>query len=268
MPEIHPTAILDGDVELAADVQIGPHCVIRGRVQIGEETRLIGHVYLEGPLVLGAHNLVYPFTTLGFAPQDLSFPPDREGAGLVIGDQNRFRESVTISRATGDAPTRIGDRNYWMANTHAGHDSEIGNDCVIANGTLLGGWVRVGDNVFAGGNVAVHQRCQLGRGSFLTGSVGLNKDLPPFFMLTGGNVAGSINLIGMRRSGMPSDQIDDVKWVYKKLYRSSLPLRKALDEIEERGDRPLVAEYLTFLRGMTQGLCPHRGEARRGTGLD
>src|SRR5256885_38110 len=113
MPEIHPSAILDRDVELADDVTIGPHCVIRGRV-------------------------------------------------------------------------------------------------------------RLGDDVVTGGNVAVHQFCQVGRGALLCGTFGLNKDLPPFFMLTGGNIAGSINLIGMRRSGMPSEQIDDVRWVYKTLYRRGL----------------------------------------------
>jgi len=269
MPEIHPSAILDGDVELADDVTIGPHCVIRGRVRIGAGSRLVGHVYLQGPLELGARNRVYPFTTLGFAPQHLAWDPDRPGAGLVIGDDNQIRESVTISRAASDdVPTRVGSRNYWMVNTHVGHDCEIGSDCVIANGTLLAGSVRMGDGVITGGNVAVHQFCQVGRGALLSGTCGLNKDLPPFFMLTGGNVAGSINLIGMRRSGMPSDQIDDVKWVYKTLYRRGFSFARALEQLEERADRPIVAEYLAFLRRSTRGLCPDRGEARRGTGID
>jgi UDP-N-acetylglucosamine acyltransferase len=269
MPEIHPSAILDRDVEHADDVQIGPHCVIRGRVRIGAGSRLLGHVYLQGPLELGARNRVYPFTALGFAPQHLAWDPDRPGAGLVIGDDNQIRESVTISRAASDdVPTRIGSRNYWMVNSHAGHDCEIGSDCVIANGTLLAGSVRIGDGVITGGNVAVHQFCQVGRGALLSGTFGLNKDLPPFFMLTGSNIAGSINLIGMRRSGMPSEQIDDVKWVYKTLYRRGFSYPRALEQLEERADRPIVAEYLAFLRGSKRGLCPDRGEARRGTGSD
>jgi UDP-N-acetylglucosamine acyltransferase len=269
MTEIHPSAILDKDVELADDAVIGPYCVLRGRVRIGAGTQLLGHVYLQGPLELGARNRVWPFATLGFAPQHLGWDPDRPGAGLVIGDDNTIRESVTISRAASDEiPTRIGNRNYWMVNSHAGHDCQIGNGCVIANGTLLAGSVRLGDAVVTGGNVAVHQFCQVGRGALLSGTFGLNKDLPPFFMLTGGNIAGSINLIGMRRSGMPSDQIDDVRWVYKTLYRRGLSLARAKEQLAERADRPIVAEYLAFLAGSKRGLCPARGEPRRGTETD
>ena len=265
MPEIHPSAIVDRDVELADDVTIGPHCVIRGRVRIGAGTQLLGHVYLQGPLELGARNRVWPFVTLGFAPQHLGWDPDRPGAGVVIGDDNPFRESVTISRAASDErPTRVGNRNYWMANSHAGHDSEIGNGCVIANGTLLGGVVRLGDGAVTGGNSAVHQHCQVGRGALLAGVVGLSKDLPPFFMLTGTNIAGSVNLIGMRRSGMPRDQIGDVRWVYKTLYRRELSLPRAIAELEQRKERPIVAEYLAFLAGSKRGLCTARGDPRRG----
>jgi UDP-N-acetylglucosamine acyltransferase len=267
VPEIHPTAILEGEVDLAEDVTIGPHCVITGPVSIGPGTRLVGHVYLQGPLRLGARNLVYPFTTLGFAPQHLEWDPERPGAGLEIGDDNRIRESVTISRAASEElPTRIGDGNYWMANTHAGHDCRIGSRCVIANGVLLAGSVTLGDGVVVGGNSAIHQHCRVGRGALISGTMGLNKDLAPFFTLTGGNIAGSINLVGMRRSGMPSAEIDDVKWVYKTLYRRGLAPKQAVSELETRADRPIVAEYLAFLHGSKRGLCPARGEARRGTG--
>jgi len=269
VPEIHPSAILDGDVELADDVSIGPHCVVRGRVRIGAGTQLLGHVYLQGPLELGARNRLWPFAALGFAPQHLGWDPDRAGAGLAIGDENTFRESVTISRAASDdVPTRVGNRNYWMANSHAGHDCEIGNGCVIANGTLLGGSVRLGDGVVTGGNVAIHQFCHVGRGALLSGTFGLNKDLPPFFMLTGSNIAGSLNLVGMRRSGMPHDQIDDVRWVYKTLYRRGLSLPRAVEQLEERKARPIVAEYLEFMASSKRGLCPARGDPRRGSGTD
>jgi UDP-N-acetylglucosamine acyltransferase len=269
MPQIHPTAIVEGDVELAEDVGVGPYCVIRGRVSIGAGTQLLGNVYLQGPLVLGARNRVFPFAALGFAPQHLGWDPDRPGAGLEIGDENTIRESVTISRAASEeTPTRVGHRNYWMANSHAGHDCEVGSECVIANGVLLAGSVQLGDRVVIGGNTAIHQFCRVGRGALLSGTMGLNKDLPPFFTLTGGNIAGSINVIGMRRSGMPSDQIDDVKWVYKTLYRRGLSLPRALEQLAERADRPMVAEYIAFLNGSKRGLCPARGEARRGTGID
>jgi UDP-N-acetylglucosamine acyltransferase len=268
MPTIHPTAILEGEIELADDVEIGPHCVLKGPILLGTGTRLLGNVWLQGPLRVGERNVLYPFVTLGFAPQDLKWDPDRPGAGLDLGDGNTLRESVTIHRATkDDTPTRVGDHNYWMVNSHAGHDCRIGSHCVFANGTLLAGGVRVDDRVTIGGNVAVHQFCRLGRGTMLSGTMGLNKDLPPFFMLTGTNIAGSLNVIGMRRSGMPSDQIDDVKWVYRTLYRGGLDLQDAVRELRTRGERPMVAEYLEFLEQSKRGLCPGVGDARRGTGV-
>ncbi len=266
MAEIHPSAIVEGEVDLADDVVIGPQCVIRGPVRVGVGTRLVGHAYLEGPLELGERNRVYPFTTLGMAPQDYKWDPDRAGAGLVVGDENIFRESVTIHRATSDeTPTRIGHRNMFMVNTHAGHDAVVGSDCVFANGVLLAGEVEVGDAVVVGGNAAIHQLCRVGRGSLISGTMGLNKDLPPFFMLTGGNIAGSINVVGMRRAGMPSNDIDDVRWAFKVLYRRGLRPKQAVAELETRGDRPRIAELLAFIGASKRGLVPGVGQARRGT---
>src|SRR4029453_10185936 len=233
MPSVHPTAILTGDVKLAPDVKIGPYCVLDasgGAISIGPGTTLIGNVYLTGPLTLGESNTIYPFVTLGLAPQDLKWDASTPGAGLVIGSGNTFREAVTIHRATShETPTTVGDKNYWMANSHAGHDCCVGNNCVFANGTLLAGFVRIDDRVITGGDVSIHQFCRVGRGAMLSGTVGLGFDLPPFFMLTAGNVAGSINLIGLRRSGMPSEDIDTVKWVYRTMYRSGVTPKKARD---------------------------------------
>ena len=266
LAQIHATALLEGDVELAADVVVGPWCRLRGPISIGAGTRLVASVHLDGPLRVGARNLLFPFTTLGQPPQDLGFDPDEPGAGLVVGDDNVFRESASVHRATSrEEPTRVGDANYFMVNAHAGHDSRIGSRCVFANGTLLAGHVEVGDGVVTGGNVAVHQHCRIGRGALISGTMGLNKDLPPFFMLTGGNIAGSINLVGMRRSGMPSAEIDDARWVFKVLYRKGLSPKRAQEELATRADRPIVAEYLAFLAASKRGLVPGVGETRRGT---
>ncbi|HXK21983.1 MAG TPA: acyl-ACP--UDP-N-acetylglucosamine O-acyltransferase [Myxococcota bacterium] len=266
LAQIHATALLEGDVELAPDVVVGPWCRLRGPIAIGAGTRLVASVHLDGPLRLGARNWLFPFATLGQAPQDLGFDPDEPGAGLVVGDGNVFRESASVHRATArDEPTRVGDANYFMVNTHAGHDCRIGSRCVFANGTLLAGHVEVGDGVVTGGNVAVHQHCRIGRGALISGTMGLNKDLPPFFTLTGGNIAGSINLVGMRRSGMPSAEIDDARWVFKVLYRKGLSPKRAQEELATRADRPIVAEYLAFLASSKRGVVPGIGEARRGT---
>jgi len=266
---IHPSAILEGEVHLGQDVHIGPQCVLDGKggaIELAAGTRLIGNAFLTGPLTMGERNTVYPFVTLGFAPQDLKWDSSVPGAGLVIGSDNTFRESVTIHRATShETPTSIGDKNFWMVNSHAGHDSRIGNNCVFANGTLLAGFVRVDDRVITGGNVTIHQFCRVGRGTMLSGTVGLSLDLPPFFMLTAGNLAGSINLVGLRRSGMPSDDIDVVKWVYRTIYRPGVTPKKALETLRERAEHPLVREYIEFIETSKRGICPARGKRIRGT---
>ena len=269
-PQIHPTAVLTGDIQLAEGVSIGPGCVLTAlpgsSIKIGNGTMLMGSVYLQGPLTLGERNSIYPFVTLGFPPQDLKWDPNVAGAGLVIGDGNTFRESVTIHRATShETPTIVGDNNYWMVNSHAGHDCRIGNNCIFANGALLAGFVQIDNKVIIGGNGTVHQFCRVGRGAMLSGSMGVSLDMPPFFMLTGNNIAGSINLVGLRRSGMPADDIDTVKWVYRTLYRTGVSPKKALDTLRERADQAIVREYIEFVESSKRGICTARAKAVRGS---
>ena len=168
--QVHPTAILEGDVRLGDGCVIGPYCVLRGPITLGSGNLLLGNAYLQGPLQVGERNTLYPFVTLGFPPQDLKWDPAVPGAGLVIGSGNTFREAVTIHRATShETPTRIGDRNYWMANSHAGHDCHVGSDCAVANNTALAGFVQMDDRVIMGGNASVHQFCRIGRHSIVGG---------------------------------------------------------------------------------------------------
>ena len=263
MHQIHSSAILTGDVRVAADVVIGPYCVIDGTlgpITIGSGCRLIAGAYLNGPLTLGERNILYPGAALGFAPQDLKWDPSVAGAGLVIGSGNTFREGATIDRATShEKPTRVGDSNYWMANSHAGHDCTIGNNCIFANGTLLAGHVSVADRVITGGGAAIHQFVRIGRNCMVSGNMGTSLDLPPYFMLTGINAAGSVNVIGMRRSGMKREDIDTVKWVYRTLVRSRMPPKNSLKILRERESDPLVREYIEFIETSKRGICLARG---------
>ena len=172
MARIHPTAVVLGEVTLAPDVEVGPFCVIEGcpgPVSIGSGTRLMHRASVQGPCSIGERNTVYPGVTLGFPPQDLGFNPAEPGPGLVIGDDNVFREGVTIHRGKTQTATRIGNRNYFMVNSHAGHDCIIGDHNIFANGTLLAGHVEVADRVITGGNATVHQFCRVGRGAFVGG---------------------------------------------------------------------------------------------------
>lgn len=268
-PQIHPTAVLEGPVDLADDVVVGPLTVIRARadapVRIGPGTRLMGRCWLEGPLTMGAGNVVYPEATLGLAPQDLKWDPDEAGAGLSVGDGNVFREGVTIHRATSrETPTRIRDRNYFMAHSHAGHDVAIGSHCIFANGTLFGGHVKVDDRVVTGGNTAVHQFVRIGRLCMISGGIGLSRDLPPFFMLTGINIAGGLNLVGMRRNGFTREEIDDVRWAQRTLYHSGRSIRDAASILAERADRPPVRELIEFIASSKRSICDGRPNPMRG----
>ncbi len=259
MADIHRTAIVLGEVDLAGDVRVGPGCVIDGTlgpVTVGPGTCLVGHAYLYGPLTIGRSNTVYPFACLGFAPQSIDGDRAQPGRGLSIGDHNTFREGATLHRAlTDEGPTTIGHHNYFMCNTHAGHDTRVADHCVLANGALLAGHVIVDDRVTVGGNTTVHQYDRLGRGAMLAGSAAATHDVAPFFMLTGIGVIGSLNVIGMRRQGLPQEQIEDIRWVYKTLYRRGLPRSAALEALRERADRPMVAEYVAFIETSRRGLC-------------
>lgn len=254
-----------GDAQLADDVEIGPNCVLFGSITLGAGTILIANATLHGPLTMGERNIVYPAAAIGFAPQDLGFDHDAPGSGCVIGDRNTFREGVTIHRGKTERPTRIGNDNYWMASSHAGHDAQIGNHCILANSTLLAGHVEVGDRVISGGNVSIHQFVRLGRGSFVSGSMATSLDVPPYFMVTGDNIAGSLNLVGMRRSGMTREQIDSVRWIYRVLMRSGLPPRAALVQLRERAGDPLVDEYIRFVETAKRPIIHGTGRAARGS---
>ena len=252
---IHPTAVIEGDVTIDEDVHVGPHCLITGPVVIKSGTRLLGQNWIHGHAEIGHGNVLYPGARIGGPPQDLGFDHDNPEPGIVIGDENIFREGFTGHRGKTDQPTRIGNNNYFMTNTHVGHDSQVANHCTIATGACLGGHVVVADKVIIGGNTAIHQFVHLGYGAFLSGGVATSGNVPPWFTLTWINTCGSLNIIGMRRSGMSNDEIKQRKWVYTVLYRKGYSLAKAMEILQEQSDDPIVQEYLTFIENGRQPIA-------------
>lgn len=265
MPRIHPSAVIVGDANLADDVEIGPNCVLFGPVTLGAGTILIANACLHGPLTMGERNIVYPAASIGFAPQDVGFDRDRPGVGCVIGSRNTFREGVTVHRGKTELPTRIGDDNYWMAFSHCGHDSIVGSNNIFANSTLIGGHVELADRVITGGNTSIHQFVRIGRGVFMSGNVATSLDVPPFVMVTGTNVGGSLNIIGMRRAGMSRAEIDAVRWAYRLVMRSGLTPRSAVERLRERAGEPVIDEYIRFIEGAKRPIIHGSGRAVRGT---
>lgn len=268
--EVHRTATVEGDVTLADDVRIGPNCVILGTcgpVVLGPRTTLVSTVHVNGPITMGEGNTAYPGASLGFAPQDVGFDPQAPGSGLVVGDGNTFREGVTVHRGKTTEPTRIGHRNFFMVNSHVGHDSIVHNQCIFANGVLLGGHVVVEDRVIMAGNALLHQFCRVGRGVLISGGAGTSMDVPPWITVTGINIAGSVNIIGMRRNGFTPAQIGAVKWVYHTMYRTGGTPQQSIAALEERADDPIVAEYIAFIRASRRGICHGAGRSPRGTAV-
>lgn len=267
MPDVHPSAVLRGDVTLGDDVVIGPGCVLDGTlgpVTVGAGSKLLANVYLNGPLTAGAGNIFYPGTCIGFAPQSRDWDPNEAGRGVVIGDHNRFSECVSIHRATShEVPTTVGSHVWFMNHTHAAHDVCVHDHVMIAGGAQLGGHVRVDEHATIGGNNGVHQYCRIGRGAMLCGVVPTNGDVPPFFTLTGFSAVGGPNVVGMRRHRLPADVRDDIRWAYKVIYQRHLPPGAAAEALKERAGRPMIDEYIEFIRTSRRGLCRGIGDARR-----
>ncbi|TNC82893.1 MAG: acyl-[acyl-carrier-protein]--UDP-N-acetylglucosamine O-acyltransferase [Oleiphilus sp.] len=231
---IHPQALVDPAAKLANDVEVGPFTVIGPDVEIGEGTRIMSHVVVKGPTKIGAGNTIYQFSSVGEDCQDKKYAG--EPTRLEIGDNNVIRESCTIHRGTvqDSSVTKIGSGNLLMAYVHVAHDCTVGNDCILANGATLAGHVQVDDQVILGGGTMVHQFCKIGPHSMSAGGSIVLRDIPAFVMASGQSAsAHGLNTEGLKRRGVSSDTILELKRAYKTIYRKGLKLSDALEELQE-----------------------------------
>ncbi len=252
--KIHPTAVISPEAQLDASVTIGAHAVIEGKVTIGPDCVIRPGAYLYGPLSMGQGNTVFTGAVLGEAPQHLKY--QNEPTSLEIGDGNIFREFVTIHRGTSHhMKTVIGDNNFFMVNSHIGHDSIVGNRTILANGALVAGHCVLQDNAYLSGNCAIHQFVRVGRLALLSGCAITTKDMPPFIMQQGiDNVVG-LNLVGMRRAGLTPGQINSLRQAFHILFREGNPLNVACARMDhDLGQVDVVQELLTFLRQPGRGI--------------
>jgi UDP-N-acetylglucosamine acyltransferase len=251
---IHPTAIISPEAELADDVQVGPFVVIEGKVRLGPGCVLRPQVHLIGPLTMGRNNLVCTGVVIGERPQHLKY--NNEPTGTEIGDENTFREHVTVHRGTTQSwTTRIGSRNFFMAHSHVAHDCHLGNACILANGALLGGHCTLGDNVYLAGNSAVHQFVRIGRLALLSGTSATTVDMPPFIMQQNVNEVVGVNVVGMRRAGIPTADINVIRKAFHIIYREGNVIPQALAKLEEQfHSHPLVTELVAFIRASKRGI--------------
>lgn len=254
---IHPTAIIAAEADVGEDVQVGPYVVVEGEVQIGAGCVLRPSAHLIGPLTMGCHNTVFGGAVLGEQPQHLRYAG--EPTRVVIGDRNIIREHVTIHRGTTQSwETRIGNDNFLMANCHIAHDCKVGNRCILANGALLGGHCLLEDNVYLSGNCALHQFVHVGRLALLSGVSASTKDIPPFIVQHRTNRVVGVNVVGMRRAGIATANIDAVRRAFHLLYRNQLVLPMALEQMQrELGHVAEIAEMIAFIRASSRGIILH-----------
>ncbi len=256
--EIHPTAVVDPDAEIGEGTVVGPYCVVGAGVRLGGRCTLHSHVTISGPADIGAGNEFYPHGAIGGRSQDLKY--SGEPTYLEIGDDNTFREFVTVNRGTspGDK-TVIGNGGNFLAYAHVAHDCAVGDGVIFSNNGTLAGHVEMGEHAILGGLTAVHQFCRVGRHAITGGCSKIVQDVPPF-MIADGNpaVVRGVNTVGLQRRGFPEDQIRALKEAYKTIYRRKLNVADAVAQIKERhladpADHP-VNELVRFIEGSERGI--------------
>jgi UDP-N-acetylglucosamine acyltransferase len=249
LPHIDPSSRVADGAKLAADVEIGPFCIVGPNVELREGVRLLSHINVAGATSIGAKTVVYPFASLGTPPQSTGY---RGGATrLTIGAGCQIREGVTVSTGLEDhgGVTTVGDRCFLMANSHIGHDCHVGNDVTFANGAVLGGHVIIGDNVFIGGNTAVHQFCRVGEGAMLGGVSGITRDVMPFGFAFGpkANLVG-LNVVGLKRRKFTRGDIHLIRRAYQMLFFGDDTFAERFARVgAEFADHPVIGRIVAFI---------------------
>ncbi|HWW01367.1 MAG TPA: acyl-ACP--UDP-N-acetylglucosamine O-acyltransferase [Candidatus Acidoferrum sp.] len=252
---IHPTAVVHQKAEIGPDCAIGPYCVIGEHVVLGARCRLHSHVVLDGHTRLGEGNNIFPFASIGLQTQDLKWK-----GGLTrteIGNNNTFRECVTIHSATGDGETTVvGSDNHILAYSHIAHNVTMGSGVIMSNVATLAGHVRVEDYAVVGGLAAIHQFCRIGKMSIIGGCSKVVQDVPPF-MLADGNPAETrtVNKVGLERNGVPEAAQAALRQAYKILFREGLTIPNALARIEQDLPQlPEIQHLVEFVRTSERGI--------------
>ncbi len=254
---IHSTAIVDPKAKIHPSCKIGPYCVIGAEVELGKSCHLVSHVVVEGPSKIGANNGFFPFSSIGLAPQDISYAG--EPTRLEIGDHNEIREFVTINRGTmkGGEVTRIGDHNLIMAYTHIAHDCQIGSHIIMANAATLGGHVTVEDWANVGALCPVHHFVRIGTHSIVGGGTTVTRDVLPFSKTSAerGTHAYGLNAVGLERRGFTKERIKKLHHAYRLLLASKLNTSQALEKMKAEADRGEdVDQLIRFIEASERGV--------------
>ncbi len=249
--KIHQTAIISKKAILGSNIEIGPYCIVGDEVKIGDNNILKSHIVIEGDVNIGNNNIIYPFTTIGLAPQDLKF--QNEKSKITIGDNNVIREHVTIHLGTKDGAmvTKIGNNCLLMVGVHIAHDCEVHNNVILANNVTLAGHVIIDDNVTIGGLSALHQFVRVGKGAMIGGMSGIENDVIPYGLAMGerASLAG-LNLIGLKRLNHDRKDISALRDFFKKLYQDdSQSFSNRAKNLLDKYESDLVKNVVNFIIG-------------------
>ena len=247
---IHASAIIESGAKLGDAVKIGPYCLVGSEVELGAGCDLVSHVVVTGRTRIGAGTRIYPFASIGHPPQDLKYRG--EPSTLSIGSECLIREGVTMNPGTqgGGMVTTVGDRGTFLANSHIGHDCQVGNNVIFSNGAMLAGHCTVGDFAIVGGGAAVIQFARIGAHSFLGGMSGLENDLIPYGMALGNRAhLSGLNIIGLQRRGFSREDIHSLRRAYRLLFAAEGTLMERVEDVAaEFTEHAIVQEIVAFIR--------------------
>ena len=219
---IHPTSLISSKAVLGKNVKIGPFCIIDDNVSLNDDCELISNVHITGNTIIGKNNKFFPYSTIGTIPQDLKFKG--EDSKLIIGNNNSFREHVTVNPGTFDGGmiTKINDNCTFMVGSHIAHDCYIGSNVILVNNAILAGHVIIEDNAIIGGNSAVHQFVKIGKYAMIGGMSGVESNVIPYGLYMGirENLRG-LNLIGLKRKGLEKEKIQNIFSIFKKIFSTN-----------------------------------------------
>jgi UDP-N-acetylglucosamine acyltransferase len=258
--DAHPMAFIHPEAKIGEGVSIGPFCVVGANVSIGDGTKLISNVVIDGHTTIGKNNTFFQFCSIGAAPQDNSYKG--EPTETIIGDNNTFREYVSVHRGTlkQDLKTIIGSNSLFMAHCHIAHDCTLGNNLTFANSVNLAGHVNIGDRVIIGGNTGITQFVTLGRGAYIGGGAGIDKDIPQFCTAMGNRAKlKGINIVGLKRQGHSKEVVSEVVDFLRTMESSALAPRAFVaheEYMNEYKNNPIITEMAEFIRKSEIGIAP------------
>jgi len=255
---IHPTAVISPKSHISKNVNIGPYCIIDENVYLDDECKLISHVHITGRTKIGKNNIFYPFSSIGTIPQDLKY--SGEPSELIIGDNNVFREGVTVNPGTkgGGMITRIENNCLFMVGCHIAHDCQISSNVIMSNNATLAGHVKIYENVIIGGLCGIHQFVSLGKYSMIGGMSGVGLDIIPYGLYTGirGKLRG-LNLIGLKRKGVEKKTIKKIQENFNKIFDNTNPILTNIKNLnEEEKSIVEIEEIIEFIQiHIERGIC-------------